>query len=85
VLTVTIGKPAPAARPPGHYQVLIACDDTPVDGYDAVIVDPAGVVARRYGLRDGGRVIVRPDGYVGAVTELGDQACVADYFAQISR
>ena len=43
------------------------------------------LVANRYGLRDGGRVVVRPDGYIATVTALDDQAGVADYFAQISR
>jgi hypothetical protein len=66
-------------------QVLITSDETPVGGYDAVLADPDGLVAKRYGLRDGGRVVVRPDGYIGAVTELDDQMGVADYFAQIRR
>jgi hypothetical protein len=66
-------------------QVLITSDDTPVGGYDAVIVDPDGLVAKRYGLRSGGRVVVRPDGYIGAVTALDDPAGVADYFALIAR
>ena len=65
--------------------MLITADDTPVGGYDAVIADPHGLVAKRYGLRDGGRVVVRPDGYIGAVTALDDQTGVADYFAQIAR
>lgn len=85
VLTVTAGKPAPAAGPAGQVQVLINSDNTPAGGYDAVITDPDGSVAKRYGLRDGGRVVVRPDGYIGAVTELGDATGIADYFAQIAR
>ncbi|HKV20628.1 MAG TPA: FAD-dependent monooxygenase [Mycobacterium sp.] len=85
VLTVTAGKPAPAAGPAGEVQVLVASDDTPVGGYDAVVADPRGLVAKRFGLRDGARVVVRPDGYVGAVAELDDHAAVADYFAQIRR
>jgi len=85
VLTVTAGKPAPAAGPAGQVQVLINSDNTPAGGYDAVITDPDGLVAKRYGLRDGGRVVVRPDGYIGAVTELGDAKGIADYFAQIAR
>ncbi len=48
-----------AAGPAGQVQVLITSDDTPVGGYDAVIADPDGLVATRYGLRDGGRVVVR--------------------------
>ena len=85
VLTVTAGKPAPAAGPAGQVQVLVTPEDTPVGGYDAVIADPDGVIARRFGLSDGGRVVVRPDGYIGAVTALDDQAGVADYFALIAR
>jgi 2-polyprenyl-6-methoxyphenol hydroxylase-like FAD-dependent oxidoreductase len=85
ILTITGGKPAPAAGPAGRMQVLITSDETPVGGYDAVLADPDGLVAKRYGLRDGGRVVVRPDGYIGAVTELDDQTGVADYFAQIGR
>jgi hypothetical protein len=65
--------------------VLIASDDAPVGGYDAVIADPDGLVATRYGLRDGGRVVVRPDGYIGAVVALDDTTGVADYFAQLVR
>jgi len=85
VLTVTAGKPAPAAGPAGQVQVLITSDDSPAGGYDAVIADPNGAVAKRFGLRDGGRIVVRPDGYVGAVTALDDHAGVADYFALIAR
>lgn len=85
VLTVTAGKPAPAAGPAGRVQVLVTSDDTPVGGYDAVIADPAGLVTKRYGLRDGARVVVRPDGYIGAVAELDDRDAVADYFARIAR
>ncbi|WP_197373510.1 FAD-dependent monooxygenase [Mycolicibacterium baixiangningiae] len=83
ILTVTAEHPAPAAGPAGPLQVLITADDTPVGGYDTVVADPRGLVATRLGLRDGGRVVVRPDGYVGAVTALDDQ--VADYFAMIAR
>jgi 2-polyprenyl-6-methoxyphenol hydroxylase-like FAD-dependent oxidoreductase len=85
VLIVTAGGPPPAAGPAGQVQVLVASDDTPVGGYDAVIVDPGEVIAKRYGLRDGGRVVVRPDGYIGAVTALDDHTGVADYFAHIGR
>jgi hypothetical protein len=85
VLTIAGSKPAPAAGPAGQMQVLIAADDTPVGGYDAVVADPHGLVARRFGLPDGGRVVVRPDGYIGAVTPLDDLTGVADYFALIAR
>ena len=39
VLTVTAGKPAPAAGPAGQVQVLITSDDSPAGGYDTVIAD----------------------------------------------
>ena len=85
ILTVTAGRPAPAAGPAGQTQVLITSDDTPVGGYDAVIADPGGLFAQRLGLKDGGRVVVRPDGYLGAITALDDATGVADYFALIAR
>jgi 2-polyprenyl-6-methoxyphenol hydroxylase-like FAD-dependent oxidoreductase len=85
VLTVAGNGPAPAAGPAGQTQVLITADGAPVGGYDLVVADPDGVVAKRFGLSDGGRVVVRPDGYLGAVTALDDRTGVADYFAQIAR
>jgi hypothetical protein len=85
ILTVTAGKPAPAAGPAGQVQVLIASDDATVGGYDVVVADPEGLVAKRFGVRDGGRVVVRPDGYIGAVIALDEQTGVADYFALIAR
>jgi 2-polyprenyl-6-methoxyphenol hydroxylase-like FAD-dependent oxidoreductase len=85
VLTIAGNKAAPAAGPAGQMQVLIAADDTPVGGYDAVVADPRGLIAKRFGLPDGGRVVVRPDGYIGAVTALDDLPGVADYFALIAR
>jgi hypothetical protein len=56
-------------------------DNTPVAGYDAVIADPHRALAERLGLTNGGRVVVRPDGYIGAITTLEDTKTVADYFA----
>jgi 2-polyprenyl-6-methoxyphenol hydroxylase-like FAD-dependent oxidoreductase len=84
VLTIAGGSSAPAADPNGQTQVLIAADDTPVGGYDAVIADPRGLVAKRYGL-PGGHVVVRPDGYIGAVTRLEDLTGVAGYFALLAQ
>jgi hypothetical protein len=85
VLTVAGNAPAPAAGPAGQTQVLVTADGAPVGGYDIVVADPDGLVAKRFGLADGGRVVVRPDGYLGAVTALDDRTGVADYFAQIAR
>jgi 2-polyprenyl-6-methoxyphenol hydroxylase-like FAD-dependent oxidoreductase len=83
VLTVSAGQVAPAAGGPGQTQVLVTADNAPVAGYDAVIADPEGLVAQRFGLKDGGRLVIRPDGYTGAVAALRDTATVADYFAKI--
>lgn len=85
VLTVAGNAPAPAAGPAGQTLVLVTADGAPVGGYDIVVADPDGLVAKRFGLADGGRVVVRPDGYLGAVTALDDRTGVADYFAQIAR
>jgi 2-polyprenyl-6-methoxyphenol hydroxylase-like FAD-dependent oxidoreductase len=82
---VTIAGPAGTPQAPARYgavSVLITADERAVPGYDLVVADPGGVVAKRYGLPEGGRVVIRPDGYVGLVTGLdGD---VATYFALLS-
>jgi 2-polyprenyl-6-methoxyphenol hydroxylase-like FAD-dependent oxidoreductase len=83
VVTVTAGHVAPAADGDGQVHVLVTADETAVAGYDTVIADPNGAVAQRFGLKTGGRVVIRPDGYIGAVTSLGDTTTVADYFAKI--
>ena len=82
LLTVASGHVAPAAGE-GQVQVLVTADDIPVAGYDTVIADPNGVVAQRFGLKSGGRVLIRPDGYIGAVASLDDTTTVADYFAKV--
>ena len=69
----------------GATSVLDAdADDSPMrPDYDSVIADSARVIAARYGLREGGRVVIRPDGYIGQITDLhGD---VNDYFALLAR
>jgi len=48
-----------------------------------VIADPNGLVAQRFGLKNGGRVVIRPDGYIGAIASLDDTTTVADYFAKV--
>jgi 2-polyprenyl-6-methoxyphenol hydroxylase-like FAD-dependent oxidoreductase len=82
VVTVADRQVAPAAGD-GQAQVLITVADTPVAGYDIVIADPKHVVAQRLGLTNGGRLVVRPDGYLGAVAALDDTTSIADYFAKI--
>jgi 2-polyprenyl-6-methoxyphenol hydroxylase-like FAD-dependent oxidoreductase len=85
IITIASGQVAPAAGGGGQVQVLVTGDDMAVAGYDAVIADPKGLLADRLGLKNGGRVVVRPDGYIGAVTTLHDTSAVADYFAAVAR
>ena len=69
----------------GHRQVLVTTDDAPVAGYDTVVADTDRVVAQRLGLERGGRIVIRPDGYIGAVACLHDTSAIADYFAAVKR
>ena len=48
-----------------------------------VIADPGGRLASRYGLQRGGRVVIRPDGYIGLIASL-EEDC-ADYFSRLAR
>jgi 2-polyprenyl-6-methoxyphenol hydroxylase-like FAD-dependent oxidoreductase len=79
-----------ACNVPGHVlltvkadQVAVSSGDSPTDGCDTLIADPKGVVTQRLGLKNGGRVMIRPDGYIGAVAALDDTKTIADYFAKI--
>ncbi|HUB57200.1 MAG TPA: FAD-dependent monooxygenase [Mycobacterium sp.] len=83
ILTIAGAHVAPAAGDRGHTQVLVTTDCTPVAGYDAVIADPKGVVGQRFGLSDGGLVVIRPDSYIGAIATLHDTTTIADYFATV--
>lgn len=83
VITIAARQVAPASVG-GQVQVLVTGHDTPVAGYDTVIADPSGLVADRLGLAGGGRIVVRPDGYLGAVTTLDDPRPITDYFATIA-
>jgi 2-polyprenyl-6-methoxyphenol hydroxylase-like FAD-dependent oxidoreductase len=82
-VTVAAGNGTPAAGQAGR-QVLVSDTDAPVPGYDVVIADSQRVLARRLGLLNGGRVVVRPDTYIGAVAALDDPKTVTDYFATIA-
>ncbi|AQA01828.1 hypothetical protein BVC93_04540 [Mycobacterium sp. MS1601] len=69
----------------GHgRQVLLTANGTRVAGYDLVIADQQQLAARRLGLPEGGVVVVRPDGYIGAVAALEDRLAVTAYFAGLS-
>jgi hypothetical protein len=83
VLTVAVGRVVPATDDHGQVQVLVTADEAHVVGYDTVIADPNGLVAQRFGLKNGGRVVIRPDGYIGAIASLDDTTTVADYFAKV--
>ena len=74
---VTIGE-APAAELPGVRQVLVSSGGEAAPGYDVVVPDPDHRTATRFGMT-GGRVMVRPDGYVGAVAPAGDDAPLEEY------
>jgi 2-polyprenyl-6-methoxyphenol hydroxylase-like FAD-dependent oxidoreductase len=80
VFTIAADHPAPLSGGHNVAQVLITADDAMIAGYDTVITDPDGVVAHRLGVHNGGRVVVRPDGYIGAVASLDDTATLAAYF-----
>jgi len=49
------------------------------DVADDVVDDRAGSVSRRYGMVDGGYVVVRPDGYIGFLGDLDDTAALETY------
>lgn len=83
-MTIAAGHGTPAAGRAGQ-QVLVADTDAAVPGYDVVIADSQRVVAQRLGLTAGGRVVVRPDTYIGAVAAIDDARTAADYFATIAR
>ena len=83
MLTIAAGQVAPAAGAHGPTQVLVTAERRPGRrATTCVIADPEGLVAQRFGLTNGGRIVIRPDGYIGAVASLDDTTTVADYFAK---
>jgi 2-polyprenyl-6-methoxyphenol hydroxylase-like FAD-dependent oxidoreductase len=82
LLTVAGDTSAPAPAPVSGLaarQLLVTTADTTVPGYDAVFHDPAGTTATRYGLPHGGRIMVRPDGYIAAIASLDENAPIHAY------
>jgi hypothetical protein len=75
---------APSRLPleqPGLRHLLVGGSS---DGFDDMLPDPERRVADRYGAgTEGALVIVRPDGYIGLRSELGDDAAVRAYFERI--
>jgi 2-polyprenyl-6-methoxyphenol hydroxylase-like FAD-dependent oxidoreductase len=76
-----VQKQLNAAVAPGLGHVVLTITGAQVTANDTVIEDPKGVVARRFGLNNGGRVVIRPDSYIGAIADLDDTTTIADYFA----
>jgi 2-polyprenyl-6-methoxyphenol hydroxylase-like FAD-dependent oxidoreductase len=82
---LTIAGPAGTPQAPAQHSavsVLIGADERAAPGYDLIVADPDRLVAKQYGLPDGGRVVIRPDGYVGLITGLDDDT--ARYFSLLS-
>jgi hypothetical protein len=52
-----------------------------VHGYDSVISDPARSRAKRYGIKRGARAAIRPDGYIGVISDIHT---LPRYFAQLT-
>jgi len=50
-------------------------------GDDGELHDEGGRLATVYGLADGDLLLIRPDGYVGAVVDAAHSARIADYLA----
>lgn len=66
--------------PPGAQTFWVAPTEDPT-----VLSDPQGLVAERYGLKDhGGAILVRPDGYVAAISDPFHLPDLDDYLAVIS-
>ncbi|MDH6132534.1 2-polyprenyl-6-methoxyphenol hydroxylase-like FAD-dependent oxidoreductase [Kitasatospora sp. MAA4] len=75
---LTLGPLPAAAELPGVRQILLADTDAAVAGYDTVVADPQRRAATRFGLTSG-RIMVRPDGYVGAIAAGDDDAPITAY------
>src|ERR1700761_2414263 len=48
------------------------------------VADTAGYLARAYAATDRTLVLIRPDGYIGLISDAGDPAAVADYLATLA-
>lgn len=48
------------------------------------LVDTAGHLARSYGATDATLVLIRPDGYIGVISDTGDPFAVRDYLAALA-
>ena len=48
------------------------------------VADTAGYLARAYAATGRTLVLIRPDGYIGLISDAGDPAAVADYLATLA-
>ena len=71
--------PVVEAPPPGLRTLHVAGQPAGPDD----IADTAGYLTSAYGATDRTLVLIRPDGYVGLISDAGDAAAVADYLAAI--
>lgn len=84
ILTIAPYDVPRVATPAGAgKQVLVTTSYSHAHEYDSVVSDPTRSVAKRYGLERGGRVAVRPDGYIGAITDMTDTHTLPSYFAHL--
>ena len=81
-LTVTAHNVPPPPAPDGvSVQVLVTTGQEAVHGYDSVISDPARSRGKRYGIKRGARVVIRPDGYALSARHLVD---ISDYPSRVA-
>ncbi len=82
------GDAAPQVQSSPGWTVLHFPGAAPAGGslpdVETVVIED-GAIAHRYGLRKGGYVAVRPDGYVGFVGDLDDRAALESYLDRYAR
>jgi 2-polyprenyl-6-methoxyphenol hydroxylase-like FAD-dependent oxidoreductase len=78
----------------GAHWTLLAFDGAPLDPQSGVhlhvigpggdLIDPADRFRDTHGLRAGDAVLIRPDGYVGAIVAEADRTALLAYLAQVA-
>ena len=71
---LTCGGASVTARPGLHIHAIGECDD---------LADDTGQFRITYGITPGDRVLVRPDGYIGAIVSNGEDRVLDAYFARV--
>lgn len=65
-------------NPNDHILLGIGAQPVSIPGTTAIVAeDPDGTIAERYGLKSGGIVVVRPDGYIATIVGAGDPVSLA--------